>query len=170
MADTPLQREAPLLQKLEALGIHPQLQRHPALHTVEESKALADRLPGLHVKNLFLRDKKARLWLLTVQEDRQIDLKALRHRLGAAGTLSFGSAELLERTLGISPGAATPLAILNDRARLVSSVLDQSLLAAPWINVHPLHNEATVALSPRDLLQFLNACEHPPVLLDFDGA
>src|SRR3546814_18917105 len=66
--------------------------------TVEESRALRGTLPGGHVKNLFLRDKKKRCWLVTAMEDRAIDLKDLKRRLGASGSLSFGNAELLLRS------------------------------------------------------------------------
>src|SRR3546814_6115281 len=75
--------------------------------TVEESRALRGTLPGGHVKNLFLRDKKKRCWLVTAMEDRAIDLKDLKRRLGASGSLSFGNAELLLELLGVEPGAVT---------------------------------------------------------------
>ncbi len=135
---------------------------------VEESKALRGQLPGGHIKNLFLRDKRRNMWLVTVPEDRDVDLKALRHVLGAKGTLSFGSAELLAEALGVAPGAVTPFAVMNDREGSVTMALDRAVLANDPVNAHPLHNQATTALSPGDLLRFLSACNHPPLMLDFD--
>ena len=77
-----------LLGKLDELGITHSTTEHAAVFTVEEAKALRGELDGAHVKNLFLRNKKGRMWLLTCLEDRQIDLKALGERVGA-NRLSF---------------------------------------------------------------------------------
>lgn len=160
--------EAALLTKLSVLAIPFHVHRHPALRTVEESQRLRGDLPGLHIKNLFLRDKKRRLFLLTVREDLSIDLKSLRALLGAQSNLSFASAEPLFTHLGVLPGAVTPLAVVNDVAQQVTLFLDRALVQDPdaIIHAHPLHNEATVALSARDLLTFLDACSHSPTLLD----
>lgn len=158
-----------LLARLAELGIESTTHRHPPLHTVAESKALRGELPGGHIKNLFLRDKKKAMWLVTVLEDRDIDLKALRHQLGARGNLSFGNAELLLEVLGVQPGAVTPFAVINDPERRVSVVLDRALFDREPINAHPLTNEATTAIAADDLLAFIRACGHEPAILDFDA-
>lgn len=158
--------EAPLLARFRALGIEVVMHRHAPLHTVEESRALRGTMPGSHIKNLFLRDKKRNQWLVTVPEDARVDLKALRHVLGSSGNLSFGSAELLAASLGVKPGAVTPFAVLNDTAGAVAMVLARSVLDSGPVNAHPLHNEATAAIDRDDLLRFLDACDHPPQLID----
>ncbi|MEQ8651505.1 MAG: prolyl-tRNA synthetase associated domain-containing protein [Kiloniellales bacterium] len=157
-----------LFQRLEELGIASQTVDHPPLFTVEESKALRGSLPGHHVKNLFLRNKKGVMWLLTCLEDREIDLK----RLGAvlnAGRFSFGSAERLMHYLGVRPGAVTPLAVINDRQHKVTMVLDSALTDGQPVNAHPLVNDRTTTLGGRDLLRFLEAEGHAPRLLDFEN-
>jgi len=158
--------EAPLLARLTKLGITVEIHRHPPLHTVAESQALRGTLPGSHIKNLFLRDKKRRKWLVTVPEDAAVDLKALRHMLGASGNLSFGDPELLAASLGVAPGSVTPFAVLNDPAGDVTMVLARKVLASEPVNAHPLHNAATAAIAAADLLRFLEACGHPPLLID----
>ena len=158
--------EAPLLARLDELGIEIAMHRHPPLHTVEESRALRGTMPGSHIKNLFLRDKKRTQWLVTVPEDADVDLKALRHELGASGNLSFGSAQLLGESLGVKPGSVTPFAVMNDTAGIVTMVLARAVLEAEPVNAHPLHNEATAAIAGGDLLRFLDACQHPPVMID----
>ncbi|MDJ0950097.1 MAG: prolyl-tRNA synthetase associated domain-containing protein [Alphaproteobacteria bacterium] len=166
---TPLTRQD-LLHRLAELGIDYVLHEHPPLRTVEQSKALRGELPGGHIKNLFLRDKKRNMWLVTVLEDRPIDLKALRSRIDARGTLSFGNAELLREALGVEPGAVTPCALVNDPDRRVTFVLDKAVLAHDPVNAHPLTNDATIALAPDDLLRFVAACGHEAMMLDFDQA
>jgi Ala-tRNA(Pro) deacylase len=158
--------EAPLIARLDALGIAVEIHRHPALHTVAESGALHDALPGAHIKNLFLRDKKRRQWLVTARQDATVNLKALRHVIGASGNLSFGSAELLAASLGVAPGSVTPFAVMNDPEGIVTMVLDRAILDHTTVNAHPLHNEATAAIARDDLLAFLEACGHPPALID----
>ncbi len=160
----PLTPEA-LLERLGALGIAHVLHRHPPLRTVEEAKALRGALPGGHVKNLFLKDKKDRLVLLTVEEDSTVDLKAVPALLGL-GRVSFASPERLWRHLGILPGAVSPLALANDAEGLVAPVLERRLLDHALVNLHPLDNRLTVALAPSGLLRFLESLGRAPRLLD----
>lgn len=155
-------RERPALERLDAHGISYTLHRHPALRTVEDARALRGDIDAAHVKNLFLRDKREQMWLVTVLEDQAVDLRALRATLGATGVVSFGSPERLLRVLGIRPGSVSPLAIVNDAAGDVRVVLDDALRGHTHVGVHPLHNEATVRLSVADLARFLTAEGHAP--------
>jgi len=141
---------------------------HPPLHTVEESRALRGDLPGAHVKNMFLREKKGGLWLVTCLEDRRIRIRDLEREIGAKNT-SFGKPDLLREALGVLPGAVTPFALMNDRGHRVGCVLDRAILDADLVNAHPLHNRATTAVSPADLLRFLERTGHVPRLVDFDA-
>jgi Ala-tRNA(Pro) deacylase len=157
-----------LFERLEALGIAQRTVSHPPLFTVEQSQALRGDLPGAHIKNLFLRNKKGRMWLVTCLEDRDVDLKALAGMLDA-GRFSFGSPERLMRFLGIRPGAVTPFAVVNDRQGAVTMVLDRGILGDQTVNAHPLVNDMTTAIASADLLKFLEAERHAPLLLDFDA-
>ncbi len=153
-----------LLARLAELGLTTRTVTHPPVFTVEEAKALRGELPGAHIKNLFLRDKKGKMWLVVAEEDRPIDLKALGELLG--GRLSFGSADRLMTYLGVIPGAVTPFGVINDGGNQVQVVIDKDLLAQDPINCHPLCNDRTTAISPQDLLAFFAACNHPPELVD----
>jgi Ala-tRNA(Pro) deacylase len=155
-----------LFQKLDLLGIAHKSVEHPPVFTVEEAKALRGELPGAHIKNLFLRNKKEEMWLVVALEDRAVDFKRLGEVLGA-GRLSFGSAERLKRTLGVDPGSVTPLALANDDGHVVRLALDRGVIAGGPINAHPLVNTMTTALAPADLLRFFAATGHEPRWLDF---
>jgi Ala-tRNA(Pro) deacylase len=153
---------AELFAALDALGIaHPTV-THPPLFTVEQSQELRGQIPGGHTKNLFLRDKKGALFLVTTPEDAAIELKSLHRRLGASGRFSFGSADLLMETLGVAPGAVTPLAAINDTAGRVTIVLDAGLMEHAVINCHPLTNTMTTSIARTDLVRFLQETGHPP--------
>jgi Ala-tRNA(Pro) deacylase len=150
---------------LAGLGIRTTTVSHPPLHTVEESRALRGTIPGAHTKNLFLKDRKDALYLVTAPEDAAIDLKRLHERIGASGKLSFGKPDLLLATLGVAPGAVTVFGLINDLERRVKVVLDSALMANDRINCHPLVNTATTTIAAPDLLAFVRATGHEPRLV-----
>ncbi len=144
-----------LLAKLDAWGISYVLHEHVALRTVEDAKAVEAAMAvegesAFRVKNLYLRDKKKRNYLVTLEQDREIDLKALAAQLGA-GNLSFGSADRLMQNLGILPGAVSPLAMVTGAEVGVRFVMDAAVKNATRIYMHPLVNDRTVAMDVADL-------------------
>ena len=142
---------------------------HPPLFTVEESQALRGKIAGAHTKNLFLKDKKDALFLVVAREEAVIDLKHLHQRIGASGRLSFGKPDLLLETLGVTPGAVTAFGLINDRSGRVTVVIDNGLLASAEVNCHPLVNTATTTIAAGDLLAFVRATGHEPLLVAVDG-
>lgn len=173
MTDLPTSPDQ-LLDRLRSLGIPHETVRHPPVFTVEESQALrgpggALSGPGGHCKSLFLKDKKDRLWLVVCLEDRRLDMKALQAVIGSA-RLSFGRPELLFATLGVRPGSVTPFALVNDAARQVQVVLDRAMLALDPLHYHPLQNDMTTRIAPGDLLRFVAACGHEPLVADLEPA
>ncbi|HEV2300434.1 MAG TPA: prolyl-tRNA synthetase associated domain-containing protein [Stellaceae bacterium] len=167
MTKAPLTPEE-LFARLDGLGVAHRTYEHPPVFTVAEAVALRGSLPGGHCKSLFLKDKKGGLWLAVMLEERRIDLKKLADRLGAP-RFSFADAETLRRALGVTPGSVTPFALANDADRRVGLVLDKAMLAHDPLNYHPLVNDRTTAISPADLLRFVAACGHRPVILDLAG-
>ena len=151
-----------LFTALDRLGIaHPTV-THPPLFTVEQSQSLRGTLAGGHTKNLFLKDKKGALFLVTALEDAVIDLKSLHRRVGASGRFSFGSADAMRDVLGVIPGAVTPFGAINDTAGRVTMVLDSALMQHAIVNAHPLVNTMTTSIANADLVRFLESTGHPP--------
>jgi len=151
---------------LDDLGIVTKTVEHPPIHTVEEGLRYWGDIPGVHCKNLFLRDAKKKMWLVTCPIDREIDLKTLPARIGSK-RLSFGSAGRLRETLGVEPGSVTPLALINDRAEhKVAVILDKWMMEQDAVNVHPLVNTATTTISTKDLRTFVDACGHSCDVVD----
>ena len=151
-----------LFAYLDKLGIAYTTVTHEALFTVEQSRALRGQIPGGHTKNLFLRDKKKNVFLVVAEEDAEIDLKGLHHRLGASGRFSFGAPDLLLELLGVTPGAVTAFGVINDTDGRVTVVLDAPLMEHDTINCHPLVNTMTTGLQRDDLVKFLEATGHKP--------
>ncbi len=139
---------------------------HPAVFRVDQGLALKAALPGAHTKNLFLKDKKGRLWLISAAQDTVIDLKAAPGLIGS-DRLSFGNEALMLETLGVTPGSVTALGLINDVDRRVSFVLDRRLWEAGIVNFHPLTNTATTALDQAAFRRFLAAIGREPLVVDF---
>lgn len=142
---------------------------HPATFTVAESSTIDLSLPGAHTKNLFLKDDEGTLVLVIAKSSTKVDLKALSKRLGA-GRFSFGKPELLMDALGVSPGAVTAFAVVNDTSRRVRVVFDQELMAEESVNCHPLENTATTNIARDDLLRFIRATGHEPKIMTLTTA
>jgi Ala-tRNA(Pro) deacylase len=154
-----------LLAFLKELTIGSTTVVHPPLFTVADSQALRGEISGGHTKNLFLKDKKDNYFLVTVGEDAVVDLKSIHHKIGAAGRVSFGRPEALLDLMGVIPGAVTVFGAINDTQGRVKIVVDSTLLEHSVINAHPLTNTATTSIHADDLLRFLRATGHEPVIL-----
>ena len=154
-----------LFALFDELGIAHHTVEHPPAFTVEDARSLRGRIPGGHTKNLFLKDKKGRLWLVVADEETMVNLKELHRRIGAA-RLSFGKAELMEEVLGVAPGSVTPFALMNDRQGRVTVVLDERMMEHEVLNFHPLENTATTSITRDDLLRFLEATGHEPLIVN----
>ncbi|MEQ8404577.1 MAG: prolyl-tRNA synthetase associated domain-containing protein [Oceanicaulis sp.] len=163
----PATRES-LLAYLDALGIAHRTVDHEPVFTVAEGDQIKADMPGGHTKNLFLKDKKGALILISALQSTKIDLKGLHRRL-ACGRLSFGKPELLQEVLGVTPGSVTAFAIVNDPDKRVRFILDAALAAHDTVNFHPLRNDATTAVSRGDLLRFARALGREPEITDFSA-
>ena len=153
-----------LMCALTSLDIGYTTHTHPPLRTVDDAKTFRGDLQGAHIKNLYLRDRKKRNFLLVVEEDKSIDLKALPSLIGS-DRLSFGSADRLFEMLGVRPGAVSPFTLINDPDHHVQLVLDADLADQPCLFAHPLVNDMTLGISGIDLMRFFVHTGHDPQLL-----
>ncbi|MDG2571125.1 prolyl-tRNA synthetase associated domain-containing protein, partial [Vibrio parahaemolyticus] len=154
-----------LLDRLSSLGIETETVEHEPVFTVAESASVKEHIPGAHSKNLFVKDKKGRFFLISAKHDTAIDLKRAHEAIGASGRLSFGSAEQLRALLGVEPGSVTAFAVVNDTEGKVTMVLDANLMDHERVNFHPLDNSMTTGVSREDLVTFLRATGHDPLIL-----
>jgi Ala-tRNA(Pro) deacylase len=160
----PVTKEA-LLAYLREEGLTFTPHEHPPVFTVEEAQARCSHIPGVHCKNLFLKDKKEKLWLLTVPDERMVDLKTLPDKIGAA-RISFGKPDLLMEVLGVLPGSVSPLALFNDTNRRVTPVLDAWMMRQQELNYHPLVNTCTLTMTPDALRLFMRKQGYDPLLVE----
>jgi Ala-tRNA(Pro) deacylase len=161
---------ADLFARLDALGINHRTVEHAPVFTVEEGRDMKATMPGGHSKNLFLKDKKDRLFLVVCHCDTPVDLVGYGKVAGAKGRLSFGRPDLMTATMGVIPGAVTPFALINESAKALADVaVDTALMGWEEVWFHPLENTASTAISPQGLLAFIRACGFEPRLLDLQN-
>lgn len=155
-----------LFARLDDLGVAHRTASHAPVFTVEEARRVRGAIPGVHSKNLFLRDKKERHWLVSCRSDRTVDLTWLAQELGTK-RLTFCSRRRLTAYLGVRAGAVSPFAVANDHGRVVRVALDGDMLEADPLNFHPLDNSKTTSISTEGLLRFLAAEDHDPQIVRF---
>ncbi|MBQ3394322.1 MAG: prolyl-tRNA synthetase associated domain-containing protein [Oscillospiraceae bacterium] len=139
-----------ILARLSESGIEYNNIDHPAVYTIEEMLQVGLPDTDRVAKNLFLRDDKKHYYLLTVPEDRKVNMKELRSILSSR-PLSFARPEELDSVLGVISGAVTPFGLLNDGEKRVTMVFD-NYFRGGLIGVHPVDNTATVFLGFEDLV------------------
>ena len=158
-----------ILNYIDEIGIDYKLYHHESVFSVAEADKVAGLMTGVQTRNLFIRDKRETMFLVTLRHDTQVDLKKLADLLGV-GKFSFGSPERLWTYLGVKPGSVTPLSILNDTDKKVQLVLEYGMMGEDIINVHPLDNSMTIGLSPDGLMTILEKNGLTPVILDLSRA
>ena len=163
-----MKTRADLLAHFDRLGVEHATVDHPAVFRVGEGEDIKAAIPGAHTKNLFLKDAKGRLWLISARDTTRIDLKGLHPVIGSA-RLSFGSEALMVEALGVTPGSVTAFALINDTGHRVRFVLDAALARADRVNFHPLTNTATTGVSQDGFREFLRSVGVIPLVVDFEA-
>lgn len=152
--------EAPVLARLDALGIAFTRHTHPPVATVEAAVTHWAGIDAMHFKNLFLRNQKGdRHYLVVVEHERPVDLKRLAEQIGD-GKLSFASPERLQKYLGLTPGSVTPFGLINDPGHTVRVFVDAEARRAPHVSFHPNINTATLVIAFDDLHRFFESTGH----------
>jgi Ala-tRNA(Pro) deacylase len=153
---------------LDELGIDFTKYEHDAVFTCEAALAAVPDKRSVQTKNLFLRDKPGRRhFLLVTSCEKAVDIKRFAEQIGA-GHLSFGSAERLEKRLGLTPGSVTVLGLMNDPSHAVELYVDADVWNREWWNCHPLVNTATLVLSRSSIERFLAHTGHVPRVVSLE--
>ena len=149
-------------------GIGYEVTDHQAVYNMAELAEIDLPYPDADAKNLFIRDdKKRQYYLISVQGDKRVDLKAFRDQFNTR-RLSFGSDKDLLDLMGLTPGAVSPLGLLNDHDLKIAYYVDRQLVADDHlIGVHPNENTATIWLKGQDLVDLIEASGHLVTVADF---
>jgi Ala-tRNA(Pro) deacylase len=137
---------------------------HPAVFTVEEAERMAGHVPGAAAKNLFLESEKGgNFYLVTLTYKKRANLRHLNNFLNEK-KLHFASPEKLLAMLGVTPGAVSPLGVINDAGHKVTFVLDRDFLNEKQINFHPNVNTASLVVAMPEFLRLMQSLGYEPLL------
>ncbi len=156
-----------LFKKLEDLSIPYTTYQHRPVFTIEQALDVANTIPGALCKNLFLKDKKGKFYLVVADHNTIINLKKLSKHIHAP-ELRFANPTDLKHYLDIEPGSVTPFALIHEHAQIIQVLVDQNLYKHTHAGFHPLHNSATTVIAVTDLQKFIAACGNQYSIIDFD--
>lgn len=141
---------------------------HPEVFTVDQALPHVQHLEGIFAKNLFLKDKKKRLYLFCAPHNADIRLNDLMKLIGASGSLRFADETILQEKLGLTQGSVTMFGIINDKKNEVQLVLDRKLIDGTYTKIyfHPMVNSASTGITPDGVNVFVEKCGHTPKLVD----
>lgn len=161
-----LPREMACYDLLEKLQIPFVRIDHDVAMTIEDCQGV-DSLLGIDIcKNLFLCNaQKTKFYLLLMPGHKQFKTKDLSKQIGSS-RLSFAPAEFMEKFLGVTPGSATILGLMNDRENQVQLIIDEDVTACENFGCHPCINTSSLKLKTADVLEkLLPAMGHEPLFV-----
>ncbi|KAE8715451.1 YbaK/aminoacyl-tRNA synthetase-associated domain isoform 2 [Hibiscus syriacus] len=159
-----------LLALLKELQIKFSQYEHPVVLTVEAQAKYVGNTGGVLSKNLFMKDKKHRYYVVSALADTKVDLKVLSQRLGLGkGGLRMAPEEALGEILQVPLGCVTPFAVVNESARHVSLLLDQEFKSQECCIFHPLSNDMSISLNTQGLDKFLKSIGRNPSYIDLEA-
>lgn len=147
--------EQHLFAFLASLGITVDTVEHEPAFTVDQLQVTT--FPAPVCKNLFLKDRRKRLWLVIALTDTKINLKGLAKTLDAP-ELRFADVKLLKQHLGLAPGEVSLFGIINDQDKKVTVVIDTRIFLYERVGFHPLRNDATTFINTDDIKPFIEEC------------
>lgn len=158
--------EEAVYDKLNELGISYTRVDHDHADTMEDCLLIESTLGARICKNLFLCNRQqTQFYLLMMHGDKPFKTKYLSSQLGCA-RLSFADEGHMAQYLHTTPGSVSALELMFDQDDKVHLVIDKPLLADEYISAHPGLSGSTLRLTREDLLRFVRAVGHEPVVVD----
>ena len=148
--------EQKVLRRLDELKVPCEYHQHHPVHTIDECLDLPYAEADVtFCKNILLCNRqKTDFYLLLMDGDKPFHTKDLSKQIGSS-RLSFAPPEAMEELLGVTPGSATILGLMNDKDHKVRLILDSSVLAQERFGCHPCINTSSLALSMADMREKL---------------
>lgn len=145
-----------LYSLLSKLQIEFEYIEHPPAPTIEIARQYWAGHDAQHCKNLFFRNHKGNKHYLVILDcNSNMDIHSIEQLL-RQGKLSFASEKRMMKYLGVMPGSVTPFGLINDAEHHVHVFIDKNLQKAARISFHPCINTASLIISQKDFVRFLD--------------
>ena len=141
------------------------IHKHKAVFTVEESKELKKKIPGLHCKTLFLKDSNGLFYLIGMPAEKRLDSKGFRKYVGAK-KVRFGTAEELKKEVNLAPGSVSIFGSIYIKDKNTGLIIDKEVWQADRVGFHPNINTMTLEMSCENLKKFYNSLDCEKEILE----
>jgi Ala-tRNA(Pro) deacylase len=134
--------------------------------SMKECVEISEKL-GVEIRKsiLLCNRQKTIFYLLVMPANKSFDTKAFSKAMNVS-RLSFASGELMNEYLGVMPGNASVMALVNDKENKIQLVIDDEVAREEWFGCNPGINTSHLKIKTCDLLdKFLPYIKHNPVII-----
>ena len=109
---------------------------------------------GIHSKNLFLKDRKSKIFYLVIlPAEKSLNLANIEAITG--NKIKFANEVDLQTILGLTKGAVSPFGLINDSEKQTKVLIDKVIWEADFVSFHPNINTATIELTGKDFQKYI---------------
>lgn len=159
--------EKKIYEKLNELGIDFGRVDNDTVEAMEECVEISNKL-GAEIRKTIIvcNEKKTQFYLIVLPADKRFDSKVFRDKMGCS-RVSFAKADDMERVLGVVPGSATVMSVINDSEDIVQVVIDKEVAEEEYFACNTGENTRHIRIKTSDLLNnFLVNVKHEPKIIE----
>jgi len=153
--------ETKVYQELERLNIKYERVDNDTVESMEECVEVSEKL-GAEIRKTIIccNRQKTDYYLVILPANKRFDSKLFAAMMRTA-RVSFASAEDMEALIGLTPGEASVMGILNDTDNKIKVVIDKAVADAEWFACNPGANTTHIKFKTTQLINnFLPAEGH----------
>ena len=155
-----------LKKYLDKNNIKYKIHKHKAVFTVEESRDLKKKIPGLHCKTLFLKDSNRIYYLICMPAEKRLDNKKFRDLIEAK-KVRFGTEEELKEKVNLIPGSVSIFGAIYIKDTKTKLIINKEVWLADKVGFHPNINISTLEINHEDLEKFYNSLKCEKEIVEF---
>ena len=158
--------ETKVYQELERLGIKYERVDNDVVEAMEECVEISEKLGAEIRKTIVVCNRqKTDFYLVILPADKRFDSKLFAAMMRTA-RVSFASPEDMQSVIGLTPGEASVMGVLNDPEGKVQVVIDKAVADAEWFACNPGANTSHLRFKTKQLINnFLPAEGHKPEII-----
>lgn len=159
--------EEKVYNKLKELNISFDRVDNDVVESMEECIQINDKL-GEEIRKTIIvcNEKKTKFYLVVLPGEKRFDSKLFRDKVGCS-RVSFAKAEDMQEVLGVVPGSATVMSVVNDQDNIVQVVIDKEVSDNEYFACNTGENTRHIKIKTKDLLEvFLPSVNHEPIIVE----
>lgn len=159
--------EEDVYTKLNELNIKFDRVDNDTVEAMEECVEISNKL-GAEIRKTIIvcNEKKTQFYLVVLPAEKRFDSKLFRDKMGCS-RVSFAKAEDMQEILGVVPGSATIMSVINDKDNIVKVAIDKEVADSEFFACNTGENTRHIKIKTSDLLNvFLPNVNHEPTIIE----